>query len=106
MPDPPPRIDEPAPPRRVERKPALPRIPCGRGKGPRFDVHGVASEDVLNVRVSPSATSEVIGKLPPKTVNVLGLGEQKLVGPTEWRRIRCNDVAGWVNSTFLMERDD
>jgi len=78
-------------------------VPCGHGKGPRFNVQGVANDDVLNVRVSPGAASDVIGKLPPTTIGVLGLGDQKLIGKTQWRRIRCDNVSGWVNGNFLQK---
>jgi hypothetical protein len=107
-PPPPPRIadDPPPPPRPPPPPPPRPKAPppelCGAGAGPRYDVTDVAADDMLNVRVTPGASSELTGKLAHDAVNVLGLGDTKQVGRQTWRKIRCDGVTGWVNDKFLV----
>jgi hypothetical protein len=53
------------------------------------------------VRAAPDARSEVLGTLPADTKGVLAAGEQRKVGPSTWRKVKCGALVGWVNDRFL-----
>jgi uncharacterized protein YraI len=59
-------------------------------------VVGVASNDVLNIRTTPSASSQIVGFIPPDGRNVVVESR----GETWWR-ITYEGTSGWVNSNFL-----
>ncbi|HEY5253039.1 MAG TPA: SH3 domain-containing protein, partial [Acidobacteriaceae bacterium] len=61
-----------------------------------YKVAGVASNDVLNIRRSPSIRSEIVGLIPPN-------GREITVEDRSghWWRINYNGKAGWVNRQFL-----
>lgn len=62
----------------------------------RFAVKGVAADDMLNVRAGPSASSVVIGSLPPLTPNVEVMGTQ-----SNWAKIPFGETNGWVSMRYL-----
>lgn len=66
-----------------------------------FDVTGVASNDVLNIRQSPNASSEIIGTLPHDTTEIEVVTEQK-----GWAQVNTGEQSGWVSSRFLAYRTD
>jgi spore germination protein GerM len=60
----------------------------------------VADDDVLNVRIGPGTSNEIIGMLAPGVV--IGLtGPQTEVGSSTWVEIVTPAGAGWVNDFFL-----
>jgi len=64
-------------------------------------VHGVATDDTLNVRESPDRASAILGELPPDATGVVGTPNRKKVGASTWREIECGPLRGWVNERFL-----
>ncbi len=74
---------------------------CGSGAGPRFNVHGVADDDTLNVRAQPDPGSDVLGQLSPHASGVLSLGDRRHVGAATWHKVKCGSVVGWANEKFL-----
>jgi hypothetical protein len=62
----------------------------------RYMVADVASDDVLNVRAEPAASSEIIGKLGPDTLNVEVL--RTLDG---WGYVGAGERSSWVSMRFL-----
>jgi Bacterial SH3 domain len=63
-----------------------------------FWVHGVAEDDVLNVRNSPSSEAEVVGSIPPQAhgVRVAGLCDG------QWCPVQFQQQHGWVNRSYLV----
>lgn len=63
-----------------------------------YDVVGVASNDVLNVRASPNASSEKIGVLGPsdKNVEIVSISESG-----KWGLVNLEEQSGWVAMRFL-----
>ena len=61
-----------------------------------YSVTGVAADDVLNLRASPSASGEVIGSLAPdaKAVEVVAFDG-------DWAVINVDGVAGYAAGRFL-----
>lgn len=66
-----------------------------------FDVSGVASTDVLNIRQSPDSGSEIVGTLAPDATNVEVVAEQK-----GWAQVNAGERSGWVSMRFLSYRTD
>lgn len=63
-----------------------------------YSVHGVASDDVLNVRAGPGAHFEVIGALPPGAAGI----EVSAANDTgRWLRVNTGERAGWASAAFL-----
>jgi len=63
-----------------------------------FDVSGVASDDVLNIRSMSSAQSEIIGALTPDATNI------EVIQPSDngrWGQINFGERTGWVSLRFL-----
>jgi len=70
-------------------------------EGTIFRVHGVAADDVLNVRSEPDPVAALAGTIPPTAQAVIGIGMPATVGNTTWQRVRYGGVEGWVNQRFL-----
>lgn len=80
----------------------LPGLAAAQDFVPRlYDVTGVASADVLNVRAGPSASAQIVGTLAPtaKGIEVVGLDDT-----AKWGRIAMGEGAGWVSLAFLDRR--
>lgn len=63
-----------------------------------FDVTGVAAQDVLNLREAPSASSAIVGSLPPDARNI------EVIRPNDretWGLVNTGDGTGWVSLSFL-----
>ena len=88
--------------------------------GPDFYVvHGVANNDVLNVRAEPDPQAHKVGEIPPGAECVRNLGcrggltfqeftelspEQKKERENpRWCKVEYRGVTGWVNAHFLRE---
>lgn len=63
-----------------------------------YDVTGVASDDVLNIRTGPAASHPIIGALSyhATDVEVIGLSDTGT-----WGLVNVEDRAGWVSMRFL-----
>lgn len=63
-----------------------------------FDVAGVASDDVLNIRAAPSASAEIIGTLDHNATGV----EVIRPNPREaWGLVNTGGGVGWVSLAYL-----
>lgn len=73
--------------------------PSARTAAPRpvFSVVGVAHDDKLNVRRTPSARAKVIGRLAPLARRVEVTGKTR----GSWRQVRIGDRVGWVHGRYL-----
>ena len=63
-----------------------------------YDVSGVASDDVLNVRAGPSASFEIIGSLAYNATNVevVEVDEDR-----QWGLVNIGEQSGWVSLRFM-----
>ncbi|MRX50948.1 SH3 domain-containing protein [Paracoccus sp. S-4012] len=66
-----------------------------------FDVTGVAADDVLNIRASPSASAPIIGRIAPNAKRVEVVDQR-----SGWMQVNTGEQAGWVNGRYLMYRVD
>lgn len=66
------------------------------------DVVNVEADDVLNVRLEPDHTSEVIGSLAPnaRSIEIVGTDESG-----KWGLINSGEGSGWVRLSFLAISD-
>ncbi len=87
---------------------------------PTHRVVGVAADDVLNVRVAPGASSDLVAVLPPDYAGLLATENSAVVEDGgEWREFELVDPAravirgefdgqrltGWVNTAFVEPYD-
>lgn len=63
-----------------------------------FNVTGVAVEDVLNVRASPSTSASIIAKLSHDDQNIEVVRHDP---DGEWGLVNIGETAGWVSLRFL-----
>ncbi|MBF9035925.1 SH3 domain-containing protein [Rhodobacterales bacterium HKCCE2091] len=63
-----------------------------------YDVTGVASDDVLNVRVDPDASSGIIGTLAPDATGIEVTGTN---ADGSWLRLNTGERSGWASARFL-----
>lgn len=84
-----------------------------------FRVVNVAADDVLNVHVEPSASSRMVGAIPPNANGVRSFGcegglsfsewekasaaQREAANHKRWCRISYKDVEGWAAGRFLAE---
>lgn len=66
-----------------------------------FDVAGVAADDVLNIRETPSASAAIVGRLAPNARNVEVVAERD-----GWMQVNTDERSGWVNGRYLTYRVD
>jgi SH3-like domain-containing protein len=66
-------------------------------RGARYRVVGVAWNDVLNMRAAPTASSAIVGTIPPDAAGIAGTGGCD----GAWCRVSYLGLAGWVNTRFL-----
>ncbi|MEJ6393318.1 SH3 domain-containing protein [Gymnodinialimonas sp. 2305UL16-5] len=64
----------------------------------RYDVQGVASDDVLNLRAGPGADTEIVGSLAPDatSVEILGLNDTGT-----WALVAQPELTAWASTSFL-----
>ncbi|MGI9401130.1 MAG: SH3 domain-containing protein [Rhizobiaceae bacterium] len=65
-----------------------------------YQVSGVDSSDVLNIRAEPNAGSEQIGGFQPDAAPVEVL-EIRDVNGSKWGRVHSFELDGWVSMRFL-----
>ncbi len=65
-----------------------------------FEVTGVASDDVLNVRSAPDAGSPIVDKIAPgsRGVEVIALNDAGT-----WGKVSAGEGNGWASLTYLTE---
>jgi uncharacterized protein YgiM (DUF1202 family) len=61
-----------------------------------YRVVNVASDDVLNIRAEPTASSAVVGAFSPGTQRVQVLREE-----AGWGRVSAGESMGWVSLAYL-----
>lgn len=66
-----------------------------------FDVTGVASDDVLNIRENPNADSAIIGALTPSARDIEIVAEAN-----GWGRVNLGERTGWISMRFLAPQND
>ncbi len=67
-----------------------------------YRVVGVASNDRLNVRATPSTRAAVVGRLRHDASGIIASGRTARVGRGLWAEITLRRVRGWVNARFLV----
>lgn len=68
-----------------------------------FDVAGVAANDVLYIRETPSTRGRIVGQLAPGARNIEVVGYD---ASGKWARINVGEQTGWVAFRFLLYRVD
>jgi uncharacterized membrane protein len=63
-----------------------------------FDVAGVASDDVLNIRAAPSATAAIIGSLAHDARDIEVVGTD---ATGRWARVNAGEHSGWAALRYL-----
>ncbi|MET0794148.1 MAG: SH3 domain-containing protein, partial [Polyangiaceae bacterium] len=69
----------------------------------RYQVTGVAANDVLNVREKPDVASKKVYSFAPGVKNIRLTGQHQEKGATPWVEVAFEGGTGWVNRTFLAE---
>ncbi|MBL8187898.1 MAG: SH3 domain-containing protein [Acidobacteria bacterium] len=70
----------------------------------KYAVFRLPANDSLNVRQTPGVKAKSIGNLAYDASGIRVTGEQRKVGQDIWVRISYNNLAGWVNQSFLYEK--
>ncbi len=71
------------------------------GNAGTLHVVNVASNDVLNIRSRPSASSSRVGSIPARGRGIQYLDDARTNGSTTWILIRYRNVTGWVNARYV-----
>ena len=66
-----------------------------------FDVTGVATNDVLNIRENPFASAPIIGSFMPGQTQIEVIEEEN-----GWGRVNSGERSGWVAMRYLVYRQD
>lgn len=66
-----------------------------------FDVTGVVSDDVLNIRAEPNAKAAIIGSLGPDATRIEVVEERQ-----GWAQVNTGEGSGWVSARYLAYRTD
>lgn len=66
-----------------------------------FDVDGVATDDVLNIRERPDAGSPIIGTLAPDAAGI-----EVVATDGDWGLVNTSERSGWVSMLYLRYRSD
>jgi hypothetical protein len=69
----------------------------------RYQITGVAANDVLNVREKPDVASKKVYSYAPGVKNIRLTGQHQEKGATPWVEVAFEGGTGWVNRTFLAE---
>ena len=64
----------------------------------RYMVFNVDSDDVLNIRAEPNASSDIISTFGPYTLNV-----EVLYAREGWGQVPTSEGWGWVNMAYLQD---
>ncbi len=66
-----------------------------------FDVRGVATDDVLNIRAAPTASATIIGALPP---DARGIEVVARNAAATWGQVNTGEQSGWVSLRYMEPR--
>ncbi len=93
-----PRTAAPVVKQKVAQKPTKRSVARAANEAPTFWVYGVAQDDVLNVRMGPSAETDVVGAIPPAARGI------RMAGACEgmWCLVEFGGNRGWVNRSYLV----
>ena len=69
--------------------------------GDRLGVVGVASDDVLNVRVGPGTDQAIIARLSPLYSDIIATGEHRILTQSIWNQVTVGSFTGWANSSYM-----
>lgn len=79
---------------------ATPALATQDGWPAIHDVTGVATDDVLNIRERPDASSPIVGSLPPgAAVEVIRPNDRQT-----WGLVNAGEGTGWVSLRYLARR--
>lgn len=67
----------------------------------RYDVVGIPSGGVLDVRLGPASGQQVLGAYASNATAILAAGPPIVVGSTTWAPVEINGKIGWAESRFL-----
>ena len=83
---------------KITQKPTKRSVARAANEAPTFWVYGVAQDDVLNVRMGPSAETDVVGAIPPAARGI------RMAGACEgmWCLVEFGGNRGWVNRSYLV----
>lgn len=70
-----------------------------------FRVINVAPNDTLSLRAAPSASAELLQRLPRDLRCLAHDGLERDNGSTRWRRVKTSSATGWVSAAFLAPTD-
>lgn len=80
---------------------ALPAAATQDGWPALYDVTGVASDDVLNIRTEPGAAGDVVGALPPDATDI----EIVMTNDSQtWGLVNHGETSGWVALAFMQRQ--
>ena len=68
-----------------------------------YDVSGVAADDVLNIRETPSASAPIVGALAPNARNVEVI---RLNDAETWGLVNAGERSGWVSLAYMQRQPD
>lgn len=66
-----------------------------------FDVHGVAADDVLNIRAAPTASAPIIGGLAPDARRIEVVARN---AAGTWGQVNTDEQSGWVSLRYMAPR--
>lgn len=96
-------------------------VPQEDGGPDNYVVKGVAKADMLNLRAAPSASSAILGRIPPDATCLRNLGcqggltfqefstlsdaekKKRLAANPRWCKVEYKGKTGWVAGRFLAE---
>jgi len=77
---------------------SLPVVAAAQGFPALYDVTGVASDDVLNVRAGPGAAHPIIGELAHDAVDIEVVAR---ADGADWGLVNVGERSGWTSLAFL-----
>jgi len=71
-----------------------------------YQVAGIQTNDVLNMRAGPGSNYPLIVGIAPDAIGIAAVGPSQMNGTTKWQNIRYKGFTGWVNADFLLAQGD
>lgn len=68
-----------------------------------YDVIGVADNDVLNIRATPSGSAQIVAALAPDALNIEVTATNDAA---TWARINSGENIGWVSLSYLSRQPE
>lgn len=66
-----------------------------------YQVSGVESNDVLNMRSAAGVKNKLLGKIPANGKSIKVIGKPVVVGKTQWVKVQWKKQQGWVSKAYL-----